>query len=261
MDTIQVYLVGLALIILAMVILWLISLREKDASIADVFWGFGFIMLASVYFVLSPGFFGRKILICALVALWGLRLGVHLWIRNRHQGEDFRYQAWREQAGKNFWWVSLFSVFLLQAVLLWLISAPLLAAQTSQLSEHWTRWDVIGTLVWLMGFSFETIGDWQLSRFKRNLENRGKVYKEGLWRWTRHPNYFGEAVLWWGYFMIALSTEIGVWTVYSPILMSWLLLRVSGVTKLEKSLVEHKPDYADYVKQTSAFIPWFPKGG
>lgn len=258
---IQVYLVGLALIILVMVLLWLISLFKKDASIVDIFWGIGFILLAGNYFVLSPGFLGRKILICTLVTIWGMRLGVHLWTRNRHQGEDFRYRAWREQAGKNFWWISLFSVFLLQAVLLWMISAPLLAAQMSRLPEHWTSWDIIGTLVWVMGFSFEAIGDWQLSRFKRNPENRGKVYREGLWRWTRHPNYFGDAVLWWGYFMIALSTGIGIWTVYSPLLMTWLLLRISGVAKLEKSLVEHKPDYVDYVKQTSAFIPWFPKGG
>ncbi len=253
--------VGIAfLAILAyMTILWLISLAVKDSSIVDIFWGPGFIVAAVVYFVLTDGFLPRKLLITALVVIWGLRLGIHIASRNLGKGEDYRYRAWREEAGKQWWWRSFFKVFLLQGVLLWIISAPLLAAQFSPTPDRVTVFDIAGAVVWGIGFFFEAVGDWQLVQFKRNPENKGKLLRTGLWRYTRHPNYFGDATLWWGYFIIALGAPFGFVTIFSPIIMTVLLMRVSGVAMLEKTLVETKPGYKEYVETTNAFFPWFPK--
>jgi steroid 5-alpha reductase family enzyme len=242
-----------------MTILWLISLAAKDSSIVDIFWGSGFIVAAGAYFALTEGFLARKILMTALVAIWGLRLGIHIAKRNLGKGEDYRYRAWREEAGKKFWWVSFFRVFLLQGVLLWVISAPLLFAQFSPTPDRITAFDVVGAVVWGVGFFFEAIGDWQLARFKRNPENKGKLLRTGLWRYTRHPNYFGDATMWWGYFIIALGTPFGFVTLFSPIVMTVLLMRVSGVALLEKKLVETKPGYKEYIETTNAFFPWFPR--
>jgi steroid 5-alpha reductase family enzyme len=147
----------------------------------------------------------------------------------------------------------------LQGVLLWLISAPLLAAQFGDSPGHLAAVDLLGLFVWGIGFFFEAVGDWQLTRFKANPANKGKVLNTGLWAYTRHPNYFGDAMVWWGYFLIALATPGGLVTVYSPLIMTLLLLKVSGVAMLEKTLVETKPQYREYIAATSAFFPWFPR--
>ncbi len=242
-------------------ILWGVSLLLKDSSIIDVFWGAGSIVANWLYFVLTPGgLLARKWLIGALVTIWGFRLSLHLLRRKWGKPEDFRYQKWREETGKKWWWQSFFRVFLLQGFLVWLISAPLLAAQIKTATDRLTALDIAALVLWAIGFSFETVGDWQLDRFRANPANRGKVLRTGLWRYTRHPNYFGDAVQWWSYYLIAVAAG-GYWTFFSPIIMTELLTRISGVTLLEKSLQETKPDYQAYMETTSAFIPWFPRRG
>jgi steroid 5-alpha reductase family enzyme len=250
---------SLAAAVAYITVIWLVSLALRNASIVDVFWGLGFALLAVVYFVTADGFVGRKILVVTLVTVWGLRLALYVLWRNWGKGEDYRYRAWREKAGEKFWWVSLFQVFLLQGALLWLISAPLLAAQFYGSPDELTVVDLLGALLWAVGFFFEAVGDWQLAAFKADPANKGKVMQSGLWRYTRHPNYFGDATVWWGYFIIAAGTVHGLWTVFSPVLMTLLLLRVSGVALLERAQVQTKPQYRAYIESTSAFLPRFPR--
>ncbi|HQF62000.1 MAG TPA: DUF1295 domain-containing protein [Anaerolineaceae bacterium] len=250
----------LGLVILGlMTLLWLVSLILKNASIVDIFWGTGFVVVAWASFFLTPdGFLPRKHLLLLLVTLWGLRLSTHILLRNWGKPEDFRYQAWRKQNGASWWWRSFFKVFFLQGVLMWIISTPLLAAQLRPLPDRLIWLDFLAVLVWLIGFFFEAVGDYQLTRFRANPANKGQVLQTGVWRYTRHPNYFGDATQWWAYFLIALAAG-GWWTIFSPIIMTTLLLRVSGVALLEKSLAVEKPGYKEYIEKTSAFIPWFPR--
>ncbi|NMC11534.1 MAG: DUF1295 domain-containing protein [Chloroflexi bacterium] len=257
MAFLAVYLLGLAAIIGAMLLLWLISLLLKNSSIVDIFWGLGFVIVNWIYFTLTPdGFISRKLLIGLLVSLWGLRLSTHIFLRNLGKPEDYRYQKWRKENGSQWWWKSFFQVFLLQGLLLWIISAPLLAAQFTSQPEHLTWSDFVGVIVWLVGFYFEAMGDYQLSQFLSKPENKGKIMNKGVWRYTRHPNYFGDSAQWWGYYLIAASAG-GWWTIFSPIMMTFLLVRVSGVALLEKTM-ETRPGYKEYAEKTSAFIPWFP---
>jgi steroid 5-alpha reductase family enzyme len=261
MSLFQIIGLSLGVVLAYMTAIWLLSLVPHNASIVDVFWGLGFILLAAVYFALADGFPGRKVLIIGLVAVWGLRLSLYILWRNWGQGEDYRYRAFRKKAGDRFWWVSFFQVFLLQGVLLWLISAPILGAMFYHSPDTLTAVDLLGAMVWGIGFFFEAVGDWQLARFKADPANKGKVMDEGLWRYTRHPNYFGDAAVWWGCFVIAAGTASGLWTVFSPILMTVLLLRVSGVALLEKTQVQTKPQYRAYIARTSAFLPWLCPAG
>jgi steroid 5-alpha reductase family enzyme len=239
---------------------WLMSLAREDASIADILWGVGFIIVAWVSFFLNGDSFpGRKILLVSLVTLWGVRLAVHIALRNRGKGEDPRYRAWREQYGEKFKIVSLFKVFLLQGLFLWVISLGAQYGQFHRSPWHFTAFDVIGACVWAVGFFFEALGDYQLTVFLRNGQNKGKVLDSGLWRYTRHPNYFGEATMWWGIFLVALSAENAWWTVASPLLITYSLLKVSGVTMLEAQMIKENPEYKSYIERTSSFLPWFPK--
>jgi len=239
--------------------LWLVSLAMKNASIVDIFWGAGFAVIAVVTFARADGYAPRKLLIVSLVAIWGLRLASYIGWRNAGKGEDFRYQAMRKRYGDRFALISLFTVFILQGVLMWVISLPLQFAQLSREPARLTWLDFLGAALWVIGLSFEAIGDGQLARFKADPANKGKVMDRGLWAYTRHPNYFGDALLWWGYFLIALATRRGWWTVISPLLMTTLLMKVSGVALLEKTLVKTRPEYRDYVSRTSAFFPLPPK--
>lgn len=259
MTFLETYLIGLCIVIGLMCVVWLISLALKDSSIVDIFWGTGFAIITVMYFLLTDGYETRRVIVLALVIIWGLRLSLHIGSRNMGKGEDFRYQKWREEAGASYWWVSFFKVFLLQGVVLWIVSAPLLAAQYHATPASLTVLDVLGILVWGLGFFFEAVGDWQLRQFKADPANKGQVMDRGLWRYTRHPNYFGDAVLWWGYFLLALSTPGGFLTMFSPILMTYLLVRVSGVAMLERTLKRSRPGYAEYIRRTSAFIPMPPK--
>ena len=259
MNFLSIYLtIGLVILGL-MTMLWLLSLALKNASIVDIFWGTGFVITAWVGFFLTPeGFLARKLLLCALVTIWGLRLSIHILIRNGGKPEDFRYQSWRKENGSAWWWRSFVKVFLLQGLLMWLISAPLLAAQVSPQPAKLTWLDYLAVLLWVYGFFFEAVGDWQLARFKANPANKGKLLTSGVWHFTRHPNYFGDSAQGWAYFLIALAAGAW-WAVFSPIMMTLLLMRVSGVTLLEKTLKVQKPGYQEYVESTSEFIPWFPR--
>ena len=250
--------ITLAVLLVYMTLIWLLSLVRHDASVVDPFWGVGFIVAAASYLLLTDGYAYRVVLVVALTCAWGLRLSIYLVIRNRGRGEDPRYQAMRAKRPRTFWWYSYAQVFVLQAILLWLVAAPLAAAEGGALPDRLTVLDYVGLAVWLVGFFFEVAGDTQLALFKRRPENKGKVLDGGVWRYTRHPNYFGEAVMWWGIWLIAAAAH-GYWSVYGPVIITLLLLRVSGVTLLEKSLKESKPGYADYVRRTSSFVPWFPK--
>ena len=242
----------------SMILLWLMSLLLKDASIIDVFWGLGFILSAWLYIaLLDPlGQNLRAWALAALVTIWGLRLAIHIGQRNSGKGEDFRYAQWRMDHGSRWWWRSFFQVFALQGALMWLIGLPLLAVHSSSAPLGWL--DAVAVVAWLIGFFFEFFGDWQLARFKANPRNKGKVLDTGLWKYTRHPNYFGDALQWWGFWLLA-ATAGGWWSIVSPIVMTWLLRYVSGVDMLDKSLAKTKSGFAEYMKRTSPFIPMLPK--
>ena len=197
----------------------------------------------------------RAALVLCLVMVWGIRLSLHIHLRNRKHGEDVRYQKMRTSIGKNFWWVSLFSVFFLQGTLMWVISAPLIFILLFPQSDQATLLDYLGITLWIVGFLFEAVADFQMSSFKREPGNKGKVCSRGLWNMSRHPNYFGEALLWWGFGVICLNTSVGYLALFSPALMTFLLLRVSGVAHLEKHLAKTKPGYAEYIKRVPAFFP------
>ena len=253
--------VALVLAIALMTLVWLASLVKRDASIIDVFWGTGFVVVGWFYFLAAEAHALRGQLVVGLVTLWGLRLSLHILWRNWGLGEDYRYREMRLRNPGTFPLRSLLSVFWLQALLLWVISMPLYQAQRRPEPVALAPPDALGIALFLLGFAFEAGGDWQLARFKRDPANRGEVMNRGLWRYTRHPNYFGDAVVWWSFFCFAAATPGGWWTLSSPALMTLLLMRVSGVTLLEKRLEETKPAYREYVERTSAFFPWWPKRG
>ena len=235
---------------------WALSVRLRNAGVVDSLWSLFFLLGAAVYAAAVGADGTRAWLLLALVALWALRLSGYLTWRNWREPEDRRYQAIRARNEPGFAWKSLYLVFGLQAVLAWIIAMPLFAALGS--ATPLGALDFAGIALWIAGFAFETIGDAQLARFKADPANRGRVLASGLWRYTRHPNYFGEALLGWGVFLIAAAAG-GAWTVFAPILMTVLLLKVSGVALLEKDIGERRPDYRDYVERTNAFIPWPPK--
>lgn len=258
MNFTSIFLTAGVAILTLMTLLWLLSLLLRNASIVDIFWGIGFVIVAWLAFMLAPqGYLPRRQLVAVLVTIWGLRLAMYIGMRNVGQPEDFRYAKWREENGANWWWVSFFKVFLLQGVLMWIISTPIVAAQTSGFPAILTPLDIIGASLWALGMLFETVGDLQLMHFKAAPSNKGKLLTTGLWKYTRHPNYFGESVLWWGYYAIALVAG-SWWTVFSPILMTFLLMRVSGMAMLERTM-KSKPGYEEYMERTNAFLPWLLK--
>lgn len=257
MSFFQIYLYALVAIIAMMTVLWLCSIMIKNVSIVDLFWGFGFVVASAVYFIYTEGLETRKVILMTMVSIWGLRLSVYLAWRNHGKGEDFRYQKFRKDFGEHrYWWYSYFSVFLLQGMLMWLISAPLLGAQFYP-DTNLSILDYIGIIFWIIGMVFEAGGDFQLAHFKADRSNKGKVLNTGLWHYTRHPNYFGDAAVWFGYGIICLSAGNYV-PLLGTVLMTALIIKVSGVALLEKTLNETKPGYQEYVEKTSAFIPWFP---
>jgi len=258
MNFSSAFLAAGGVILAMMILLWIWSLVIKNSSIVDIFWGVGFVIVSWFVFAMAPqGYLPRRQLIAVLATIWGLRLALHIGLRNWGKPEDFRYAKWREENGPRWWWVSFFKVFLLQGFLLWIIAAPLIAAQTSGFPAIITPLDLFGVLIWIVGFLFESIGDLQLMRFKATRSDHGKILTTGLWRYSRHPNYFGDAVVWWGFYIIAAASG-SWWTIFSPIIMTFLLRKVSGVTMLERTM-KRKPGYEEYMKNTNAFIPWFPK--
>jgi steroid 5-alpha reductase family enzyme len=201
----------------------------------------------------------RALLLALLISLWGVRLSAYMLWRSHGKGEDPRYGSWRREYGERFWWVSLFNVFLVQALFLWVISLAMQYGQTARTPATLTWLDLLGTVVWTIGFVFETVGDWQLARFKADPGNSGKVMDRGLWTYTRHPNYFGEALIWWGIWLIVCATPNSWWTLISPLLITITLVKITGIALTEKTILEKKAHYRDYMKRTSAFFPWFPR--
>ena len=246
------------IILTCVILLWLISIPLRNVSIIDLFWGSGFVMVAWLSYF-SARIEGKVCyLLPLLVTIWGLRLSLYLAKRNVGHGEDKRYAAMRQHAGPKFVFTSLFSVFLLQGLIMWVISLPLQIGipRNPGVLNGLT---IAGSLLWAFGFLMEAVGDWQLARFKSNPENRGKVFDRGLWRYTRHPNYFGDCCQWWAFWILSISPGGPYWTLISPLLMTGLLLIVSGVSLLEKDLSRSKPEYARYISRTSPFIPWPPR--
>ena len=235
---------------------WLVSLVRNDVSIVDALWSLMFLSMLTVYFLLTDAGHARAWVILALASVWALRLSVFIACRNHGEPEDYRYREIRRNNEPHFRFKSFYIVFGLQAVLAGVIAVPLLVAVSGTAALGWL--DAIGACLWLIGMFFEVVGDHQLARFKADAENRGKVLDTGLWRFTRHPNYFGEFAIWWGYFFFSLAAG-GWWTVFSPVLMSFLLLKVSGVALLERSISQRRPEYVEYVRKTNAFFPGPPR--
>ena len=254
-----IFLETLLLIISVLTLLWLFSVLIKNASIVDIFWGTGFVIANIYYFISSGDFYTRKLILLILVSIWGLRLSIYLAWRNIGKGEDYRYQEFRKKYGpERYWWFSYFQVFLLQGILILLVSLPLLGANYYTKNNNLNWLDYSGLIVWIIGFVFEAGGDLQLAKFKKNPNNKGKVLNRGLWKYTRHPNYFGDTAVWWSYAIFAIAAG-NYWTIIGSVLMTLLIIKVSGVDLLEKSLKSGKPEYNDYIMKTNSFLPWFPK--
>lgn len=250
---------ALVVIFILVTLLWLWSVIIKNASIVDIFWGFGYVVVNTIYFVLSGDSSIRKLVLLILVSIWGLRLTLYLAWRNIGKGEDFRYQEFRRKFGpERYWWFSYFQVFLLQGALIMLISLPLLGVHAGSHSNNLVFIDYVAILVWIIGFIFEAGGDYQLARFKNDPENKGKVLKTGFWKYTRHPNYFGDAAVWFAYALFSIASG-SYWQIIGSIIMVLLIIKVSGVALLEETLKDTKPKYKDYIEKTSSFFPWFPK--
>jgi steroid 5-alpha reductase family enzyme len=240
---------------------WLVSLVLRNASIVDITWGLGFVVVAWVSALRADAASGAASVLVAMVTVWGLRLGVYLFWRNHGNGEDYRYVAMRRRWGKRFWLISLATVFVLQGALMWIVSLPVQVAHVGDARDGALAGValVIGLALYAIGLLFEVVGDAQLARFKADPTNEGKVMRSGLWRYTRHPNYFGDACVWWGVGIVAQAVTGTWWALLGPLVMNILLLRVSGVALLERSLRKRKPDYAEYVRTTSAFVPRPPR--
>ena len=243
-----------ALLLIALLALgaWGLSLRKNDVSIVDSFWPLLILTGAASYALSALQTGPRTLVVVTLVALWGVRLAIHITWRHWGEPEDRRYQAIRARNEPHFRWKSLVLVFALQAALAWVVSWSVLAAVINQRPWHWV--DYLGVCVVIVGASFEAVADWQLARFKADAANKGQVMDRGLWRNSRHPNYFGEFCVWWGFYLIALSAQ-GWWAIASPVLMTVLLLKVSGVALQEKDIAERRPAYRDYIARTNAFFP------
>jgi steroid 5-alpha reductase family enzyme len=252
----SIYFIALAAILLVGGLAWVVSVLIHDVSFVDSLWSL-FFLLAAVLFALDAGELGpRAQIVIACVLLWSLRLSLHITIRNWGEPEDYRYQKIRENNEPGFVVKSLYIVFGLQGLLAWIISVPLWPAIAS--GAPLNAIDVMALLLFAFGFFFEAVGDWQLSRFKASKQSKGQVLDTGLWRYTRHPNYFGEFCIWWAFWLFAASAGAW-WTIYAPALMSFLLLRVSGVAMLEKDIGERRPMYAEYIRNTNAFFPGSPR--
>ncbi len=256
--TADVLLAGALAILVLMVATWLVSLAWRDASIVDPIWPLGFVVVAWVTRYGATGNDARGWLLVALVSVWGLRLSGYLAWRKRGAPEDPRYQAMRRHWGDRFPVVSLVTVFLLQGALMWIVSLPVQLGQVRD-EPGLGLLTVLGVLVWTVGFAFETIGDAQLARFKADPASAGQVMDRGLWRYTRHPNYFGDACVWWGIALVAAESTLGAIGLVGALVMTVLLVRVSGVPMLERSLPRRRPGYTDYVRRTSGFVPLPPK--
>ncbi len=241
-----------------MTALWPLSVRLHDVSIVDILWAPAFALLAWSYVLVLPPLGPRGWIALALVTIWGLRLGFRILARWRRLGhEDYRYAEIRRRNGPNFPLTSLVWIFWLQALLLWVISWPLLAALSG--SDALNGGDAVAIAMIAAGILIEAIADGQLTRFRADPDSRGKVLDSGIWAWSRHPNYFGDFLMWWGFFVLGIAAGGPWWTILGPLAMSALLIHYSGAGLMEDTIKDRRPGYADYVRRTSLFIPWPPR--
>lgn len=252
MTILTTWFLGLSALATAAFCTWLLSLKLRDVSIVDSLWALFFVVAAAAYLITTPEPTLRAGIVLMLVTLWGVRLASHVTWRNWGEPEDRRYQAIRANYEPGFSWRSLYIIFGLQALLAWIISLPLLGAIQS--SAALSALDIVAIALVVAGIAIESLADYQLTRFKADPANSRRVMDEGIWRYSRHPNYFGDCCVWWGFFGLALSAGAW-WTLPAPLLMTWLLLKFSGVSLLEKDIGERRPAYTDYVARTNAFIP------
>lgn len=236
-----------------------VALRLGRHAVVDVSWGLGFLAIGVTSFLLAAGEgdAARRTLVLLMVAIWGVRLAGHIARRQRGEGEDPRYEAMLGRAPGSRTAYAVRKVYLAQGAIMWFISLPVQVAMFEAVAPGWIAW--VGVAVWAVGLFFETVGDWQLDRFRSDPGSRGKVLDTGLWRYTRHPNYFGDACAWWGMALVAFDAWPGILTVLSPVLMTWLLARGTGKPLLEKDITARRPGYADYINRTSGFVPLPPK--
>lgn len=248
---------SLLILFLMALLTWIVSLVKRDVSIVDSIWSLFFLAAMLVYYVNPSANGSRSTLALILIGMWSFRLCAYLTWRNWGQPEDRRYQAIRRTNEPHFTFKSLAIIFLFQAVLAWVISLPILPVLKS--SQALGLLDVLGIVLFLFGLVFESLADWQMSYFKARPDSKGQVMDQGLWRYTRHPNYFGEFCVWWGFYLLALSADASPWLLLSPLLMSFLLIKISGVPLLEKDLVDRRLGYREYQKRTNCFFPGLPK--
>lgn len=247
---------------LYMTVWYLLSIILKRNDIADMAWGLGFIYLTALALIMNNAPSLPAVVVLALVSIWGLRLFSHIYLRNVNKKEDFRYAKWRQDWGKWFYIRSYLQVYMLQGLLLIAVSLPAILIAGQETTFSITSWTAAGILLWIFGFLFETIGDMQLTKFIKDVGNKGKIMKYGLWKYTRHPNYFGEVVQWWAIWLILASTSLNLNTIFTgligPITITILIIFVSGIPLLEKKYKENK-EYQEYAKLTNKFFPWEPK--
>jgi len=255
---IAILVINLAAVMLFEFLGWMVSLKKKNVTIADSMWGAGFIIITWLTFILGDGYLVRNVIITVPVTIWGLRLSYHITRRSIGKPEDPRYTEWRNEYGNKFPVVSLFRVFLVQGLFMWLIALSIQLAQLFPRPESLTLADYAGLGIWVIGFIIESSADRQLAHFIKDPANRGRVMRYKLWRYSRHPNYFGEATIWWGIYVICCATEYGFLTIISPMLITYTLLKITGVSLMEQTMFKGNAEYEDYKRTTSSFIPWFP---
>ena len=263
MNVVTLLAVDAAVSIILFALLWLVCVRLRDVTVVDAFWALGLLILAAAAFVQTSGVTPRELLLLGLCGLWALRLGGYLLWRWRDHGPDRRYRSLigRAQTAKgwSFAKASLLLVFAVQAPLQFIVSLPVQLGQIDAAPTRIGPLGLIGAGLALVGIAFESLGDWQLTRFRKDPANAGKVLQTGLWRYTRHPNYFGDACVWWGLYLIAAETSIGLWALPGPLLITFLLTRWSGAPILENKMRKTRPDYVRYIETTSGFVPWPPR--
>ena len=258
MNILFEYYLCLSLVVFFYMFFWfIISVIKKRNDVADTAWGIGFLLIAVISFLKNDFSFDRAFLSTLLVVFWAIRLSIHIHSRNKGKKEDYRYKKWRDSWGKLFYLRSFFQVFVSQGILMLVIVSPVIIVNAYRGgSLNWL--DLVGFIVWLIGFSFESIGDFQLNKFIQNPDNKGKIMQSGLWKYTRHPNYFGEVTQWWGLWIIALSVPYGYLGVIGPLTITILILKISGIPLLEKKM-DDNIEFQEYKKRVSIFIPTLPK--
>jgi len=259
MSFASLYLEGLIIIVIFFSLIWFLGITLKNATIVYTFWGIGFVFVNLFYFLSAENNYLRNYISLVLISIWGLHLSIHIFLRNKRQGEDYRYQNFRQKYGsKSYWWFSFFPVFMFKNLLIWMISSLLLVVHYYSKQPELNYFDYSAIAIWCIGFIFEAGGDIQLARFKSNPMNKDKELRSGFSKYTRHPKYSGYGTVWWGYAFFSIAAGM-YWPVISALILSLLILYVTGVATLEKNLELQKSDYKNYVNSTSSFFPWFPK--